>query len=88
MSRLCYSFLVKAFHSFDHCCSFYGKGWSTTDPQHKASPFFSLFSDPQRTSLPEGGLGADIRQVCKSVLADVYPLGLSADLDDLRNMKS
>lgn len=34
--------------------------------------------------LPEGCFGADLCQVCESLLADADPLGLSADLDDLQ----
>ena len=44
----------------------------------------SSFSDTQRIFSPEGGIGADVCQVCESVLADRDPLGLSADLDDLQ----
>lgn len=55
------------------------------DTQWKAA---HVFTHTQCIFLPEGGLGADLCQVCESFLADIDPLGLSADLDDLQTAQS
>lgn len=62
-----------------------GLGYSL---QCEAAYFFTLFRDTQCISLPEGGLGADLCQVCKSFLADIDPLCLSTDFDDLQTTPS
>lgn len=48
----------------------------------------TLFTDTWCMFLPEGGLGANLRQVCQSFLADIDPFSLSADLDDLQTKLS
>lgn len=61
--------------SFISCCY---EWWTTVEPR----------CDTQCASLPEGGLGTDLCQVWESLLADIDPLGLSADLDDLQTTPS
>lgn len=62
--------------------------WTTVDTQYKVAHFFTLFSNTQCIFLPEGGLGANLWQVWQSFLADIDPLSLSADLDDLQTTSS
>lgn len=42
----------------------------------------------KQQEVPEGGLVADLCQVCERFFADADPLGLSANLDDLKTTAS
>lgn len=43
---------------------------------------------PECLAVPEGGLGANLCQVCKSLLAGADSFGLSPNLDDLQTTAS